>query len=141
MPVEVVREKVQRTLTSKLGSVRIDSDGEFVLENESALGFVRVFEWGDGQTVVKVWSPLLREVAMTADLYKWVATEGQNYYFGHARVISQDGQSGMIVWEHDLLGDYLDEEELMAAVYGVAGTANEIDDDLKSKFGGKLGSD
>jgi hypothetical protein len=141
MPVEVVREKVQRFLTAKLGSVEIDSDGDFVLRNESAAGFVTIIDWGNDKTIVRVWSPVLREVGLTADVYKWVATDGQENYFGHAHVVTADGQAGMIVWEHELLGDYLDEDELMIAVYGVVGVANDIDDDLKSKFGGKLASE
>ncbi|MFT4089006.1 MAG: hypothetical protein QM658_17985, partial [Gordonia sp. (in: high G+C Gram-positive bacteria)] len=38
--------------------------------------------------------------------------------------------------KHNLLGDFLDPEELMSAVYGLAFVADDVDDELKAKFGG-----
>ncbi len=44
-------------------------------------------------------------------------------------------------WTHTLLGDYLDEEELHNAVGAVVTTADRLDDELQSRFGGKRSED
>ena len=49
-----------------------------------------------------------------------------------------EGDEGITVtFSHNLLGDYLDAEELMYAVGGVASSADELDDELVAKFGGR----
>ena len=42
-----VKEKVQRVLSNKLGSVRIDQDGDFIIEYNSAVTFVEVKKFGE----------------------------------------------------------------------------------------------
>jgi hypothetical protein len=42
---------------------------------------------------------------------------------------------------HTLLGDFLDEGELSAGMYGVLWAADEQDDILQKRFGGKRWSD
>jgi hypothetical protein len=67
----------------------------------------------------------------------WIATEGQYYWFGKtvARVDSQG--SWRVNFEHTLLGDFLDPEELRQAARVVGTTADEIDDVIVQKFGGR----
>jgi hypothetical protein len=133
--VAAVSQKVQRILTDMLGSVRVGKDGSFYMTNESAAIFVEVKEWGDG-VVVKILSPMLRQVRATAEVYEWVATEGQSLWFAHARVVDRGEGLCDILMEQDLLGDTLDPEELTTAVSAVAITANDLDDKLQSRFGG-----
>lgn len=42
-----------------------------------------------------------------------------------------------IFFTHSLLGDYLDEDELVRAVTGMLVVADEIDDELEKQFGGR----
>lgn len=135
MTVLEVKDKVQQMLTEIAGSVTIDSDGDFGIDHESARVFIRVAEWGD-QTVIRVFSQFLRDVPLTPELYEWVATKGQDYLFGHTALIEQDNNIGRLDFGTYLLGDYLDFEELKAAVLCVVFTANDLDDELKAKFGG-----
>jgi hypothetical protein len=143
MSLESVRSKVQQILTEELGSVRIGRDGTVMLENESAAIFIDVIDWGDGDTIVKVISPMLSDVRLTPEVFRWVAVEGQQLWFGHARVSLSDGDTsvGTIGFEWDLLGNTLDPDELMAAVRSVAIGANKLDDELQAKFGGKRWAD
>jgi len=137
MSVSEVQAKVQRILIETLGSAQMVGDGSFVLEFESATGFVNVIDWGDGDTIVKVSSPMLTNVPLTSEVYQWVAIEGQTSWFAHARVIPSDDPSiGMIVWEHDLLGNFLDPDELTHSIRAVMIGANKHDDDLQARFGG-----
>ena len=141
MNTDETAAKVQRILSENLGSVRVGKDGEFILENGSSIGFVTVKNWGDDSTIVKVWSPVLTKVKPTAKLFEWVATSGQERYFAHVRVVEQDRKSVMIILEHDLLGDYLDPDELMSTVASVMLGADEWDDELQKMFGGERASD
>ena len=140
MSVESVRERVQRILTEEYGQVIVDQDGDFVINNGSARIFISVTEIKLG-VVVKLYSPLLRNVPTSADVFKWVATEGQNRWFAHATLLEQDDATCHITWEHDLLGDYLDREELLHAVVAVAAGADDLDDKVQKMFGGKRASD
>lgn len=143
MSIELVRSKVQRILMEQFGSVRTLQDGVIVLENESALGFVEVVDWGDGDTIVKIHSPLLRGVTISPALYEWVATEGQTKWFAHARVFvdKENPREGTLVWEYDLLGNFLDADELLHCVGAVMVGANRLDDELQKRFGGRKGKD
>ena len=113
------------------------SDGDFVVEFNSATAFVRVFELSSGVVLVRVFSVVLRKVPLTAALYRWVATEGQDYFFGHIQVQENDDAFGALIFEHHLLGDYLDLDELAFALNCIGLHADELDDELKQRFGGK----
>lgn len=143
MSVDDVRDKVRRILTDEYGSVRIDRAGIVLLEHESAIGYVDVIDWGDGDTIVKIYSPLLSDVDLTPDVFRWVAVEGQGRWFAHARVLvdSDNPQKGTIAWEYDILGNALDPEELIHCVNAVMAGANTIDDELQQRFGGSKGAD
>lgn len=138
--VAAVSQKVQRILTDMLGSIQVGKSGTFYMTNDSAAIFVDVQEWGEG-TVVKIASPMLRGVRPTDEVFRWVATEGQTYWFAHARVVLREGGLCDILMEQDLYGDTLDPEELTTAVSAVAITANDLDDELQSRFGGTRWTD
>lgn len=133
-----VRERVQTFLTSE-GPVTIDANGRFSIRNGSTNGFIEVKAHGNGEaTIVSVLAPLLFGVRLTPELYKYVALHCDDWTFGSLGLWPDEtGESGMLVLRHTLLGDYLDKDELMYAVYGVLGTADDIDDELQKQFGGK----
>lgn len=143
MSVEDVTAKVQRILIDRFGSADMVDTNRFRTQYESALGFVDVQAWGEDSTVVKVWSPMLRSVPLTPEVFKWVATDGQNHWFAHARIIASgdDPTEGMIAWEYDILGDFLDPDELKFVMVAVVAGANEFDDELQDRFGGLKAND
>lgn len=134
--LRALREKVQRFLIDQYGSVSIDRDDDFFVKRGSAVVYIRVFTWGDTSCLVKVWSILTTDVPLTPDVYRWAAVDGQAYYFGHARVVEGENGLGRIQFEHVLLGDVLDADELNATVHGVASSGDELDDELVARFGG-----
>lgn len=129
------KDKVQRFLADVFGTVTVDRDGDFVLNNGSAVCFVSVRPLGDENTMVRVYSLLLREVPVTPQLYEYLATN--SFVFGAFGCAVADGKAS-INFGHTLLGDFLDPEELKLAVIMVAKTADEFDDQIKAQFGGKL---
>jgi len=134
--VRAVREKVQRYLTDFLGTIQIDRDGDFTFRHGSARVFVSVAEFGPDKTVVRITAPTNSEVTPTPDFYHYVATENK-YVFGSMVAVESQGKAG-VLFKHSLLGDTLDPDELLLAVGLVAGTADEIDNEIKSRFGGRV---
>jgi hypothetical protein len=147
----VVRDKVTRFAKEVFNVVMIDDDGDLVIPYESTKIFIRTFErevaadmeefWSENQlsrTAVYVWAPTIFDVKPSNELYKWVATEGADFFYGHCKV-SPFGESGnvQVLFEITLAGDTIDPGELKQALLAVAMTADDLDDELKKKFGGK----
>lgn len=137
--VDDIKAKVQRILTSH-GTIRIDKDGDFVLQQDSAVLFIRVEEgFGDAETIVSMNVPLILEVQLTPALYEWAAVEGQHFRIGGVNVNKRDGNKSGDIWFHySLVGDDIDESELMTAVFALLFTCDDLDNDLQKRFGGRL---
>jgi hypothetical protein len=140
--VDTVKGKVQRMLTEELGSIKIDRDGDFIITHESAIVFVSVFAFNDKEDsdiVIRCTSPMIKDAPLTSELTKWVAIEGQRFSFGSCNLNpNEDGTTAWIYFRYAIVGNDLDSNELISAVYRTVFTANQLDDELKSKFGGKL---
>jgi hypothetical protein len=149
--VLVVKDKVMRFAKEVFNVVMIDDDGDLVIPYESTKIFIRTFErevapdseafWNENQlsrTAVYVWAPTIYDVKPSNELYKWVATEGGDFFYGHCKV-SPFGESGnvQVIFEITIPGDTIDPGELKQALLAVAMTADDLDDDLQKKFGGK----
>jgi len=133
-----VRARVQALLT-KHESIAVGTDGVFSIRNESTRVFVRVYDWRDGQsTLVSIFAPVLVDASPSAALDSYVARHADDYVFGHLSIFDNDAGTVDVFLSHMLLGDHLDEPELMNAVYGVASSANALDDELASTFGGRV---
>lgn len=138
--VEATRARVQAILTAG-GPVQIDQRGVLSVPAGSTRVFVDVLEHGNKEvSVVQVRAIVAWEVPATPELFEYVAKEGSNYFFGHLHVWDDPDVPGTVSMSmtHTLLGDFLDKEELMYAVYGIAGSADELDDTIVSRFGGRL---
>ncbi len=137
--VDDVKSKIQRMLTNRFGSVRIDKDGDFVVTNESAVTFVGVRTWGSEDIIVSIRCPLIVEAEITDALCRWVAIEGQKYMLGSCVINPDpDGRTGWVYFRTNILGNDLDESELFESLDAVAFTGNSLDDELFQKFGGKM---
>jgi hypothetical protein len=142
--VDATMMKVQRILTGPMG-LNISLKGSTItvtFTDVSTRVNVSVTDWGtnkdgDPQSLVQLSCPILWEVDPTPAVYEWVARS--SYYFGHVTAYDDSSAAGklFLVMSHTLLGDYLDEEELSSALYAMLGTSDNLDDELKGKFGGK----
>lgn len=133
----LLKDKVQRYLADLVGPIQLAPDGAFTFQSGSARVFVRCVSWGTDNTLVGVSAPVLFEVQPSPDLYEHIATHGDDYLFGHLSAAAQQDGSVTVMFTHTLLGDYIDPDELKHAVGGVISVADQIDDDLKTRFGGK----
>lgn len=144
--VDQTMMKVQRLLTGPMG-LKIQLQGDtvgVVFTDTSTQVHIRIIDWGkskDGEprTLVRISSPMLRGVKPTPALYEYIARETPRLWFGSIAVWDDEESTGMLslTLGHTLLGDYLDEEELRAAMFGVLNSADELDDVLQKRFGGK----
>jgi hypothetical protein len=130
--VAATRSKVQQYLTQNFNSVTIDKDSDFSLRHGSARIFVRTrtrdsvnFTW------ISLDIPLLLGVKETPQVFEYVALHADDYMFGHLNAVR--GNDGLVIYlSHALLG----EQELLRAVGAMLGTADELDDELQTQFGG-----
>lgn len=145
--VDATTQKVQRILTSEFDSVRLTKDGGFAIEHGSTITFIEVLEWapdadGNPRSLVRVWAPLGRDVRRSPEMYRWAATEGQAKLFGGVSILENpDGDGAFLMFATTLLGDYIDPAELTTAVFAVVFTADDLDDLVRERFGGKRYTD
>ncbi len=137
-----LRDKVQRHLTDEFGSVSVNSDGVFRINAESTAAFISCSDWGDdGETVVRIYSPVLFDFDLTPEVFEYVAREN-DYTFGSLGLLTgEDDTSPILEFRHTLLGNFLDPQELINATVMVGATANRLDDELRARFGGKRFAD
>ena len=148
--VDQTMMKVQRILTGPM-NLKIELTGDTIgvrFTDTSTQVHIRVIEWskskaGEPRTLVRVSSPVSRELPPTPALYEYLCREAPKNWFGSPWVVDDEVTKGKlaITMGQTLLGDYLDEDELAAAMWGVLNAADEIDDVIKQKFGGKRWTD
>lgn len=137
--VNDVKAKVQRILTSH-GTVRLGKEGEFIIVNNSAVLWVEVAEgFGDAEVIIDFTVPMVSDVPLTSALYEWVATDGQNFRLGSTFVVKDDDdKTGSLFFSYAIIGDDLDESELMTSVFALLYTCDDLDNNLQKRFGGQL---
>jgi len=134
--VDILKDKVGRYVGDLIGPYEVDGAGDVHFRWGSSHVFVRCAGFGEDLSLVLVSVPLLFGVPASPELFRHVALHADDWYFGHLSATEQDGGQVKLWLSHALLGDYLDVEELKAAVAAVCRTADGLDDELKAKFGG-----
>jgi hypothetical protein len=137
--VSQVQKKVQSILSTELGSVKVDADGDIRIDYESTSVRIAVEKYGDNEeeTVVEITGVLSFETPASPKLYKWINDKNGLIKFG--TIYHLDGAKGgtLVLLQYSILGDFLDPEELLNAVRVVVLIANKLDDEVIEEFGGK----
>jgi hypothetical protein len=135
--VEILKEKVGRYVTDLVGPYEVNKNGELHFRWGSAHVFLDCRTYGDEDSVVFINIPFLFRLAPTPELFRHVAVHSDDWYFGHLSLTESSEDGKLTLWlTHSLLGEYLDVEELKTAVAGMGKTADALDDELRTKFGG-----
>jgi hypothetical protein len=128
-------EEVHQHIIDILDEANVSYDvhnGRIRIVNGSAAVFIKVESWINNHTVVELVCPVLKGVERTPALLEKLDRLNFGLFFGKAYT----HDSG--VWiAHNLLGDHLDPEELLASVGLMARVADKLDDELKGEFGGQ----
>jgi type III secretion system-like peptide-binding chaperone len=103
----------------------------FVLRRGSADVHVSVAALED-KAVVAVFSWVATGVTPSEELYRYLLTENANFVFGGFAL----GADNTVIYQHTVVGDTIDKEQLRASVRAVAGVADDYDDQIAGRFGG-----
>ncbi|MFN2588925.1 MAG: YbjN domain-containing protein [Actinomycetota bacterium] len=133
--VVALRELIEGKLAEIAGTYLVDQHGNYVLGLQSARSFIVPTWLENGMTVVRVFAITNIDVPVTADLTRWLLAKNLEFVFG---AFALDVEHGAIWFNHNLLGGFVAPEELEATIAAVIETANRFDDEIKSRFGGRL---
>ena len=137
--LNTVKNRLQSFLASAF-RVELTDRGGFTIRHESAQLFIDVRqnpERPDGPVFINFTCPILFGVQPSPELFEHVATHADDYYFGHLSAFRSEDGSITLFFTHSILGDYLDEQEVVGAVYMLLPVANDLDDALQQQFGGR----
>ena len=137
--LESVRTLVYDTLAARFDARVVNPSGteRFMVTRGSTGLVVTVFQRGDGHPiVVSIDSAVLSGVPASAELFEYVALNADSYYMGHLNVTRSDDSTCDVWFTHKFLGEHFDAESFTAACRMVLGTADELDDELRTRFGG-----
>ena len=133
--VTALREKIEACLAEVVESYIQDDNGNYVLGLESARVFIVPTWLEGGATVIRVFAITNLDVPVTAELTRYLLEKNLEFVFGG---FALDADQGAVWFNHNLLGDFTAPEELQTTLVVVAQTADEYDDEIKSRFGGRL---
>ena len=130
-PVSQVEQRVVEILKGA-GYPFVQEEGRCRVERGSTAVFVSAHSWQDRYTIIELVCPVLNNVDVSEELMKRLNELNEKLYFGKAYWRNKE------VWiAHNLLGDHLDSDELIACVGMMAVVADHLDDELKARFGGQ----
>jgi hypothetical protein len=129
-----LRSTIEKYLKESFGSYLKDQNDNYVLHAGSARIFIIPLDWVEGQTLIRILSPVNREAQISDELTKFLGAENMKVIFGK---FSLDPDRRIVFFEHTLLGDFLNRKELEVAVKAIAVTADKYDDQIQAQFGGK----
>ena len=134
-PVLALREKIEAKLETMFEQYFADQHGNYVLGLESARVFIVPTWLESGMTVARVFAITNLDVPVTADLTRFLLAKNLDFVIGS---FALDADKGAVWFNHNVLGDHVSPEELEATLAAVAQTANQFDDEIKERFGGRL---
>ena len=135
-----LQAKVQRILAESWRVELVEGGGYFV-RGESTGCYIDCFEGEKGKwNYVYLQSWVLMGVPITDEFLRYVASDDR--MFGKLVItFSESGDMGDLRFNHTILGNYLDSDELNSAVMAVFYTADHLDDELQQRFGGQRAID
>ena len=112
----------------------VGASGDYRLRYGSTFLVVIPCQWGD-RTLVKLIAPVASNITkITPELTRFLVEKNNELLFGK---FSLDTPNNTVWYEHALLGDFLDEEELFVAVAAVLKTADDHDEEVSRMAGGR----
>ena len=130
-----LREMIEAKLVELFEGYLCDDHGSYLIGLESARVFVVPTWLDDDKTVVRVFAITNLDVPVTAELTSFLVSKNLEFVIG---AFALDVEHGAVWFNHNLMGNYTQPEELEATIAAVAETAAHLDDEIKSRFGGRL---
>jgi len=115
----------------------VDDEPVFLVKYGSAQVIVSLFPWGSDDCVVDARAFLVCETEIVPDLMMFLLRENNSKILGAFGLDSDNN----IFFEHSIRAINCSKEDLKATVLTVAYTADEFDDLIVSRWGGKRATD
>lgn len=128
------RELIEEAL-AKLVDDYVVQGGSYVLGFRSARVWIVPASLESGMTVIRVFAITNMEVPVTAELSSYLVSKNLDFICGS---FALDTEHGAVWFNHNLLGPFAVPEEVEATIVMIAETADRFDDEIKSRFGGRL---
>ncbi len=137
----VTRSRVEEMLGGLFGGVSVDDDGDFVVVYGSGTIYVRVTR-DEHLVFITLFAFTNTDVPPSTELFRWVAMGAETARFGQVRLLESHGSENLrVVVAHELLGNFLDSDELTMALASVSSIAQQSAQVVEERFGGRrLGS-
>ena len=133
--VQKLRELIESKLAEMVDLYFSDDHGNYVLGIASARVFIVPTWIENGATIVRVFAITNLDVPVTPELTQWLLKKNLEFVFGG---FALDTEAGAVWFNHNMLGDFAHPEQLEATLAAVAQTADQYDDEIKERFGGRL---
>jgi hypothetical protein len=109
----------------------------FIVNLGSAVASTRVVPWHDDETLITTRSYVVTDIELTPELSYYLLRENNGIFFGRFAYDAEDD----IVFEHSLVGASCDLVELNHSVTTVIRIADNYDDEIVARWGGKRALD
>ena len=130
-----LRELIEGKLAEMVDQYFTDEHANYVVGIASARVFIVPTWIENGSTIIRVFAITNLDVPVTAELTSYLLQKNLEFVFGG---FALDTKAGAIWFNHNLLGDFAHPEQLEATLGAVASTADQFDDEIKGRFGGRL---
>ena len=130
-----LREKIESTLEKLYSGYVIDAHGNYVVGVDTARVFIVPTWLDEDTTVIRLFAITNLDVPVSEDLMRYLLAKNLEFVFG---AFALDVEQRAVWFTHNLLGAFTAPEEIEATLAAVAETADEYDNEIKAKFGGRL---
>ncbi|MGV0389874.1 T3SS (YopN, CesT) and YbjN peptide-binding chaperone 1 [Corynebacterium phoceense] len=140
-----IKDKVQRWLMEdkNTGQVSLLPDGYRIINGNVPVHIT--FEERDGEepyVLIRVTALTVWDAPMTPESQAWLLEHNNDYIFGRFAIHTAhndnlDRDVTAVLVEHLILGDTVDPDEFLNALYTVAIAGDSFDDEFIAQFGGE----
>jgi hypothetical protein len=135
----VAYERCAALATKVFGEAIIALDEEpcFVMSQGSTLVYAHVKPWGDDGSILQVYAPVVLGAEMTQELALYLLRENDGLRFGGFSV----GEDDAVFFNYNVIADAIGKEVFKSAILTVLAAADDYDDELVARWGGRRVSD
>lgn len=119
------------------GGVLTFDEPLFIINLGSAVASTRVIPWETDDALITTRSYVVTDIELTPELTYYLLRENNGIRFGRFALDAEND----IVFEHSLVGSTCDQIELEYSVHTVVKLADNYDDEIVARWGGKRALD
>jgi Putative bacterial sensory transduction regulator len=118
-------------------TVAFEDEPLFIITIGSAVASTRVIAWNESEALITTRAYIVTDIDITPELTYYLLRANDSIYFGRFALDREDD----IVFEHSLVGSSCDRNELRHSVTTLIRLADDYDDEIVARWGGKRALD